>query len=801
MSASINYSNLTPTLLLDFANTEQLDPRITFTRASIGSYYDTSGILQIAASSRPRFDFNPVTGESLGLLIEESRTNLLLYSDLSNNGFTDGVTVTPNNIVTPSGTLDGVLLTSTVTGGSNTCLVDRTATVLINTTYTFSVYLKAGTSPVSSINLYFTGGTFRQAVGTITWSATPTYVVSGHASATGGIQAVGNGWYRCHVVLNSDNNTGSVSRVYVRDQGTSNVTGHTLYAWGRQTEAGAFATSYIPTVASQVTRAADLASITGTNFSSWFNASQGTFVVTSNSELDRSTSAFRSVLQAIKTSTYNSDSIFVYRNSSGLGAAEIRSASTAVASFATSTAVTRITTTFAYAVNDFSSSSNGATVGTDTSGALPTGIDKLVIGAVGDNNVLGTLNGSIEKIAYYSTRLSNAQLQTTSTTSEGRIRISGVIDREFNIGSGFDAFIFDVGMYSDDKILASGRLSSYNGTARSRIARLNSDGSLDSSFSTGTGFSGIADPGVGPFKIQSDGKIVVGGLFTSYNGVVQNNIVRLNSNGTKDTDFVTGTGFTVDPSITTAQGNVEAMEIQSDGKILVGGTFNLYNGVEQKCITRLNTNGSRDTSFIIGTGFGGDVATQFLGFVFCILQQTDGKILVGGDFISYNGVTQTRITRLNLDGSRDTGFTSGTGFNGSPGIIKQQADGKILVGGNFSSYNGVTQSCITRLNIDGSRDTSFNIGTGFNSTVTSIEVQPNGKILVCGFFTSYNGLIQNRIARLNTDGSLDTSFFAGTGFNGAVFSTATQSTGKIIVGGNFTSYNGIPRNRIIRLVN
>ena len=154
-----------------------------------------------------------------------------------------------------------------------------------------------------------------------------------------------------------------------------------------------------------------------------------------------------------------------------------------------------------------------------------------------------------------------------------------------------------------------------------------------------------------------------------------------------------------------------------------------------------------DPNFDIGTGF-----TELNDVIRSIALQSDGKILVGGRFNNYDGTTQNRITRLNPDGSRDTSFNIGTGFDDggfdSVDSIALQSDGKLLVGGSFTSYNGVTQNRITRLNPDGSRDTSFDIGTGFDDDILSIALQSDGKILVGGFFNSYDGVTQNRITRL-----------------------------------------------------
>jgi uncharacterized delta-60 repeat protein len=270
-----------------------------------------------------------------------------------------------------------------------------------------------------------------------------------------------------------------------------------------------------------------------------------------------------------------------------------------------------------------------------------------------------------------------------------------------------------------------------------RILSLSANGSLDTTFDIGTGFNSI----VNALAIQSDGKVLVGGQFTTYQGTTRNRIARLNTDGSYDTTFNIGTGF---------NGIVIALAIQSDGKIVVGGGFTTYQGTTRNRIARLNTDGSYDTTFDIGTGFGGSVSALAI--------QSDGKIVVGGGFTTYQGTTRNRIARLNTDGSYDTTFDIGTGFNGSVFALAIQSDGKIVVGGGFTTYQGTTRNCIARLNTDGSYDTTFDIGTGFNGSVSALAIQSDGKIVVGGGFSTYQGTTRNFIARLNTDGSLDTSF-------------------------------------------
>jgi uncharacterized delta-60 repeat protein len=359
-----------------------------------------------------------------------------------------------------------------------------------------------------------------------------------------------------------------------------------------------------------------------------------------------------------------------------------------------------------------------------------------------------------------------------------RLNSDGSKDATFATGTGFNNIVYSIALQTDGKIIVGGAFSLYNEVTEKSIIRLNSDGSKDATFATGTGFVSS----VRTIKQQANGKILIGGNFSSYNGVTENRIIRLNSDGSKDATFTTGTGF---------NSVVYAIELQDDGKIIVGGAYNTYNGVNESKIIRLNTDGSKDAIFVTGTGIS--------NIVYKIVQQADDKILVGGEFINYNGVSENNIIRLNTDGSKDTSFTTGTGFDSTVYTIAQQANGKILVGGNFTTYNSVTENRIISLNSDGSKDDTFNTGTGLNFYVNTIVEQTNGKIFVGGNFTAYKGATENYIISLNTDGSKDATFNTGTGFNNFVGAIVQQADGKIIVGGGYTTYNGVTENRIIRL--
>jgi uncharacterized delta-60 repeat protein len=368
------------------------------------------------------------------------------------------------------------------------------------------------------------------------------------------------------------------------------------------------------------------------------------------------------------------------------------------------------------------------------------------------------------------------------------------IDSNFNQGSWFDNQVRDLDLQSDNKIIAVGGFSLYNGISQNKIIRLNQDGTKDDSFNIGTGITSTA---AWCLKVQTDGKILVGGRFTSFNGYIINSLVRLNSDGSFDDSFNSYFSPNVD---------VLCLALQADGKILCGGAFSMYNGISKNNIVRLNQNGSLDTTFNIGTGFNNQVKS--------ISIQSDGKILCGGYFTTYNGISRNYFTRLNSSGSLDTSFNIGTGFNDWVNTIKILPNNKILVGGRFSGYNSSIQYGLVKLNSDGSRDTSFNIGTnGFFSgnypnvtttfgNVQSIVIQSDGKLLCGGFFAKVNNIDQYHLARLNSDGAYDSSFNVETKlYNGGIWKIISQTDGKILLGGSFLGYNNDYTNKkyLIRL--
>jgi uncharacterized delta-60 repeat protein len=356
----------------------------------------------------------------------------------------------------------------------------------------------------------------------------------------------------------------------------------------------------------------------------------------------------------------------------------------------------------------------------------------------------------------------------------------GDVDLSFDPGSGVNGTVNAVLVQSDGKVIIGGDFTTVRGLARHSIARLNADGSGDPAFNPATFNPGRAYEAVSALALQSDGKVLVVSLYPDYfcdefgcYDFTAFRVTRLNTNGSLDSSFFASTNW-----------NADSIAVQSDGKVLLGGLIETLNGTNRNYgIVRLNSNGSLDTGFNSGTN-AADVVNP-------VVVQPDGKVLIG-----IGG-----IARLNANGTLDTSFNK-TEVNGYVISIALQSDGKVLLGGGFDTVNGANRHGIARLNANGSLDNSFNPGAGANDWVRSIALQSDGQVLIGGYFTTINGTNRNSIARLNANGSLDSSFDPGTGAGGnpnRVESVAVQSDGKVLIGGSFAAFNGTNRANLARL--
>ncbi|ESU28729.1 hypothetical protein FLJC2902T_13230 [Flavobacterium limnosediminis JC2902] len=452
----------------------------------------------------------------------------------------------------------------------------------------------------------------------------------------------------------------------------------------------------------------------------------------------------------------------------------------------------------------------------------------------------------------------------SSIPTTSLVRLDGNQRDTSFLSGNFNGLIKDFLIQPDGKIVVVGAFTTYEGIAAKYMVRLNPDGTRDNSFVMGNGFTiqmNSTYTWAGVVKIQPDGKLLVGGdAIASYNGQAVSLIVRINADGSPDPTFVydpaayklgvhsiaiqpdgkiiigdngriyrTLANGTLDPSWTRntpqasqptfisnyADREIRTIVVLPNGKILVGGEFEqAFNSSNRRDLVRLNADGSLDPSFY---GWGFRTVTNSRVGVSSIVVLADGKIIIGGDFTRWSNDLNTVIStpkcilRLNSDGTLDSSFTAyasfSTDYNDTNSIkdIKMTSDGKLVCVGSINSYNGVAVNNIVRIDTDGNRDTTFhNICKGFNDRVGKILQQPNGKILVSGRFSMYNGSTRDRLVRLNEDGSVDESFEAKcyqfiADYN-QITDMALQADGKILItSSGMFFFNGQAGGSFVRL--
>jgi hypothetical protein len=414
-SAELDYPTVLPTLDLDFANSKTLDPRITFTRASGGSYTGADGYIKFAGVNEARFDHDPMTGESLGLLIEESRSNLITYSEQFNDAgwakVDAGITTNTSATTAPDGSNNAEKLVENTSNSTHLVYAGSSA-LTAGQSYVISVYVKAAERTFASI------GSVTSSSGTginLSTGALVNVNVPGWTTAsTRSVINIGNGWYRVTVTVSSATGNNSLFdsiRIFTNNGTTTTYTGDGtsgIYIWGAQLEAGPFPTSYIPTAGSTVTRTADNASMSGENFSSWHNQSEGTVYIRSYANNPSGVmfsieSGNSSINNSILLGATPSNLTFRVRGASATTQASFTLASAGEFSFFKNYIGT-------YSTNSFNASVNGVISGSDDVDGIPPNIqNNLKIGYNASPNT--TINGTISRLTYYPKRLPNAQLQ------------------------------------------------------------------------------------------------------------------------------------------------------------------------------------------------------------------------------------------------------------------------------------------------------------------------------------------------------------------------------------------------------
>lgn len=393
-----------PAASFNFLSGETLDSRITFTRGSSATRVNSSGLIETVSSGNPRFDYDPVTLAVRGLLIEEQRTNLLVRSsDYSTSwGPLTGISLTAGQASPDTGSTNATRVQCTTSGATR--ILTQTASVASGMVYVFSAYMKKGTTSYGVMAL--TDGTAStQALWTfdLNAGATAQNLITTIASTAGVIDA-GNGWFRCWVRITSPDTSVQARAFPTNAANTANgATGDNIILFGAQLEAGSVVSSYIPTGASQVTRSADSASITGSAFISWFNPTEGAMLTEYSvpalsgnraATYIRNGSDTNFIGTLIETSAPKS---YVWNGSQQAGIAN-----------AAITANAPHRTAITYRMDDFAAVTDGGTVGTDTVGSVPTDLSQLDIGRGASHD---WLNGHIRSLAYYARRLANADLQ------------------------------------------------------------------------------------------------------------------------------------------------------------------------------------------------------------------------------------------------------------------------------------------------------------------------------------------------------------------------------------------------------
>jgi uncharacterized delta-60 repeat protein len=361
----------------------------------------------------------------------------------------------------------------------------------------------------------------------------------------------------------------------------------------------------------------------------------------------------------------------------------------------------------------------------------------------------------------------------------------GALELSFNPALNSGAAVYVVKLQTNGQILIGGAFTSIDNTNLSNVARLNPDGSLDTTFNPGP----AADVGyVNTIAVQNDGKVLIGGSFSSSSGATSANLTRLNPDGSVDESF--------DP-LFFVDAPVNAVVLQSDGKALIGGGFAIVDNVLRRSVARLNTNGTVDLTF------DACVASSAGSGATALALQGDGRTLVSGSFTFTSGLSRDGIARLGHNGDLDTTFAAEPGVNSGATVyaLGLRTNGTACLCGDFESFDFRQRHGIVQLDGLGAVDLNFNPATGLDigTTLYALAIQGDDKAIIAGDFTQYNGQSKSGIARFNPDGGLDTTCDSGSGPNNSVSSFAIQTDGRILAAGKFSAFNGFARNGLARL--
>jgi uncharacterized delta-60 repeat protein len=390
----------------------------------------------------------------------------------------------------------------------------------------------------------------------------------------------------------------------------------------------------------------------------------------------------------------------------------------------------------------------------------------------------------------------------------------GQTDFGFNPGFGANARVRAVALQPDGKIVIGGDFTTLDGVLMGRVGRLHADGYLDRSFNPGLGANGP----VHAVAVLPNGRLFIGGAFTEFNAQPVRHFTRLKGDGSLD-EFFSNEAPPNDV--------VWAVAVDGDGRVLLAGDFTAVGPRAVGRLARLKAEGALDVSFDPGTGANGRIyalASYEVGQTNpqagTAVGRPAGQVVIGGEFTRFGGLAARYVARVNADGSLDPTFTVLDPPDAPVRAVAVQPDGKILIGGGFQRLGNTPRAGLARLNPDGSLDASFPAGQpaglslsgladrlsgppfdgfGADAEVLSVALAPDEKIVVGGAFTLFHGAPSERYARLQPDGALDTAFEPSPGANDTVWGVAVQPDTAMVIVGDFTRVNDLPRLRIARV--
>src|SRR6185503_13620776 len=342
-------------------------------------------------------------------------------------------------------------------------------------------------------------------------------------------------------------------------------------------------------------------------------------------------------------------------------------------------------------------------------------------------------------------------------------------------GTGANSPVRSVAVGPDGAVVAGGEFTNFNGFARGYLVRLNLDGTVDLAFDSSAG----ANAAVFAVGVYADGRVAAGGTFTTFAGRSFGRVLRVGTNGLPDPLWMDSAGVN--------NGTVTALQTGPSASLILGGGFTQ----PSPSVARFLSDGRPDSTFTPGTGTD--------PMVHALAAHPAGGFVIGGAFTNVNGVSRMHVAKLFASGLLDLSFNPRVVSGGFVYAVAVQPDGRVLIGGSFTRVDNLPRGGIARFNPNGALDLSFNTGLGANSEIRSIALQPDGRILVAGNFTNFNGVTRMRVARLESAGAVDPVFDPGRGADNTVYSVALEPDGKVVIGGSFTMVNGFIRNGVARL--